>query len=190
MKLSRQTIIYLIVLIAAGSLYRLVDNRPLGFAPQIAMALFSGMAIRNKAWAFALPVFSMFISDVIYQVLYVNGMTDIKGLFYEGQVTNYILLASVTLVGFLFRKISVTRIIAGSLIGCTWFFLASNIAVWIGGSGYSRPKTFNGMILALEDGLPFYYGSLAATLVFSALFFGVYYLVTKKQIAQSKTLNA
>jgi hypothetical protein len=178
MKLSKPIIIYLFVLIAACSLYRIVDNRPFGFAPQIAMALFGGMVIKNRLWAFALPIFSMFISDVLYQVLYVYGLSETRG-FYEGQLVNYIILASVTFVGFLFRKISVITVIAGSLIGATWFYLVSNIAVWIAGAGYSRPKTFAGLIQAMEDGLPFYKGSLMATLFFSALFFGVYYLVKK-----------
>lgn len=177
MKLSKSTIIYLVVLVVAASLYRVID-RPMGFAPQIAMALFGGMVIKNRVWAFALPIISMFLSDLLYQILFINGLTDTQG-FYSGQITNYILLASVTLVGFLFKKVTVVNVIAGSLIAPTWFFLASNFVVWLGGGGYHHPKTFDGLIQTMSDGLPFYRGSLMATFFFSAIFFGVYYFVQK-----------
>lgn len=178
MKITRQTIVVFLVLIVACSLYRIFDNRPLGFAPQIAMALFGGMAVKNRVWAFALPVFSMFLSDLLYQVLYMNGLTNIRG-FYDGQLINYILLASVVLVGMLFRKISLPNIFIGALAAPTWFFLISNFVVWIGGGGYVRPKTFSGLMQSYADGLPFYGGSLAATVAFSALFFGAHYLITR-----------
>jgi hypothetical protein len=51
--------------------------------------------------------------------------------------------------------------------------------VWIGGGGYNRPKTFDGLMMVYADGLPFYQMSFLATLFFSAVFFGGYYLVTK-----------
>ncbi|WP_323825029.1 DUF6580 family putative transport protein, partial [Pseudomonas aeruginosa] len=74
-----------------------------GFAPQIAVALFAGsLCVNNKKWAFLLPLLSMLISDSLYELLYINGLTDIRG-FYKGQWINYLLILSTTCFGFFAR---------------------------------------------------------------------------------------
>src|SRR5262245_36989279 len=132
MKNNWTTIIVFALLIIACSLYRVWDNRPLGFAPQIAMALFAGSVIQNKKFAFLVPILSMLISDLLYQFLYQQGLTDIKG-FYSGQLTNYILFSLVTVIGFFINKNKLAHILVGSLAGVIFYFLASNFAQWIGG---------------------------------------------------------
>ncbi|AXY75060.1 hypothetical protein D3H65_14205 [Paraflavitalea soli] len=178
MKLNRSIVIYLVVLIAAASLYRAFDNRMWGFAPQIAMALFGGMAIRNKAWAFALPLFSLFISDVIYEVLYTKGLTPIRG-FYDGQWGNYLIMGSVTLIGFLFNKVNIKNIVLGSLIAPVYFFLVSNFMVWAGLGVSLYPRTWAGLVECFTQAVPFFKGSVLGTFFFSAIFFGVYYFVNR-----------
>ena len=75
MKLQKNVIIPLVLLIIISAIYRIIPSRPLGFAPQIAMALFGGaLFVKDKKWAFALPLLSMFISDILYQVLYANNL--------------------------------------------------------------------------------------------------------------------
>lgn len=181
MKLNRANIIYLFVLIAAASIYRAVDNRMPGFAPQIAMALFGGIAIRNnKALAFGLPLFSLFISDVLYEVLYTQGLTTIRG-FYEGQILNYLIMGSVVLIGFLFKKANVLNVIAGSLAAPVYFFIVSNFVVWLGIPYNMYPKTIAGLVDCFTQALPFFKGSLVGTAFFSAIFFGIYYFTNKSQ---------
>ncbi|MBC7850412.1 MAG: hypothetical protein H7Y31_11790, partial [Chitinophagaceae bacterium] len=77
MKLNKTTIWYLVILIVIAALYRVTPLREYGFAPHIAMALFGGAVIKDRKWAFALPLFSMFISDVLYEILYQNGLSPI-----------------------------------------------------------------------------------------------------------------
>lgn len=165
-------------MIIAASVYRVWDGRPMGFAPQIAMALFAGAMIKDLKWAFLLPLISMFISDALYQVLYINGYTEIPG-FYKGQVINYIMFGSLAIFGILIRKVNFSKVAMASIAAPTAYFLVSNLAVWIGGGGYAHPKTIGGLLLTYVDGLPFYRNSLVATLVFSAIFFGGYYLANK-----------
>ena len=89
--MNRKIFNSLILLTIICSLYRVIPDRPMGFAPQIAMALFGGsLFVNNKKWSFFLPLISMFISDCIYQIMYINNMTNISG-FYSGQLVNYIL---------------------------------------------------------------------------------------------------
>jgi hypothetical protein len=186
MKSGKSLIQTMIALIVIAALYRIIPNRPLGFAPQIAMALFGGAVIKDKKWAFALPVFSMFLSDLLYQALYSAGISDLAG-FYHGQWINYLLFIGITLFGFLLKRITVLNVLGFSLASPTLFFFASNFFVWAGGGEDIRThlplaKNGAGLIQSLNQGLPFYTGALMATVVFSTLLFGGYYLLTKKNM--------
>ena len=100
MKINKNVLVSLGLFVLVASIYRILPNRAPGFAPQIAMALFGGaFFMKNKKWAFILPLFSMFLSDALYQVLYINHLSPFEG-FYEGQWINYILIASTAVFGF------------------------------------------------------------------------------------------
>jgi hypothetical protein len=178
MKLNKSMIWTLLMLIVVAALYRVIPGRPYGFAPQIAMALFAGAVIKDRKWAFALPLFSMFLSDLLYEALYSYGYSDIPG-FYKGQLTNYLLFMGVTCLGFFMKRVNVKSVLGFSLLAPTVFFLASNFILWTRGGGYHRPKTFAGLMQCYTDALPFYQGSIAGCIVFSALLFGGYYLLNK-----------
>jgi hypothetical protein len=178
MKPNRILITAFILLVFTGALYRLVPDRPLGFAPQFAMAIFGGALIKDRKWAIALPVFSMFLSDALFELLTRAGVVSMPG-FYEGQWINYLLIAGVTFIGMAIRKVNVRQIALASVAAPVAYFLLSNGALWLGGGGYARPKTAAGLMQCYADALPFFKGSLAATLCFSALLFGAYLLVQR-----------
>jgi hypothetical protein len=73
---------------------------------------------------------------------------------------------------------------AGFIAGPTAYFLISNFAVWIGGGGYQRPRTFEGLMMCYGDGLPFYQMSILSTFVFGAILFGTYNLISKKTFSK------
>ena len=182
MKLNRSNLLILFMLILACALYRVWDSRPMGFAPQIAMALFAGSISKDKRFAFLFPILSLFISDLIYQLLYIQGLSTIKG-FYSGQWQNYLLIASITIIGFFINKNKIGQIFIGSLAGAVYFFLISNFMVWIGGgwdiNNQPYPRSFNGLMLCFSEALPFFKWSLLSTLVFNGIFFGSFYLLGK-----------
>ncbi len=187
MKLSKNLIFTLIALIVVAALYRVIPGRPFGFAPQIAMALFAGAVIKDKKSAFALPLVSMFLSDAIYQILYVSKLSIMPG-FYEGQITNYILFTLLTAVGFLIKKINLASVVLASITAPTVYFFLSNFLVWFSGTGgYQRPKTFEGLMMCMADGIPFYKNSLWGTLFFSMVLFGGYYLL-RQYLLKPKTV--
>ena len=182
MKLNKSTLVAFVLLIVIGSVFRVM-----GFAPQIAMAIFGAAVIKDRKLAFVLPLVSMFLSDVLYEILFAYGYTNYGG-FYEGQVTNYLLLAGITLIGFLARDLKWKNILLATLAAPTVFFFASNFVVWLAGAGLVRPKTFEGLMMSFADGLPFFRSSLVYTMIFSAVLFGGYFLVQrfvlhKKQLA-------
>jgi len=181
MKTSKSNLIVLFILILAAALYRAWDGRPWGFAPQIAMALFAGSVSRDKRFAFLFPVLSMLISDALYQVLYAQGLTPIKG-FYSGQWLNYLLIASITFIGFFITKSRISHILAGSLAGAVFYFIVSNFLSWMGGldiNSQPYPKTLDGFITCYTAALPFFKWSVLSTFIFNGIFFYGYYLLAK-----------
>jgi len=182
MKLNKSNLLVLFILILACALYRVWDSRPMGFAPQIAMALFAGSISKDKRFAFLFPVLSLFISDLLYQFLYSQGLSTIKG-FYSGQWQNYLLIASITIIGFFINKNKIGQIFIGSLAGAVYFFLISNFMVWIGGgwdiNNQPYPRSFSGLMLCFSEALPFFKWSVLSTLLFNGVFFGSFYLLGK-----------
>lgn len=176
MKLNKSLIVSFVLLIVVAAIYRIIPSRPFGFAPQLAMAIFGGALIRDKKWAFALPIFSMFLSDLLYHGLYKAGITTTQG-FYSGQVLNYALFALMTVIGFYIKKINVLQVGLASVAAPTVYFLLSNFSVWVFGGGWGHPKSFAGLMATYTDGLPFYPVSVYSTLFFSLLLFGGYYLL-------------
>ncbi|MEO5500378.1 MAG: DUF6580 family putative transport protein [Ginsengibacter sp.] len=187
MKISKQLIGSFLLLILVASLYRIMPGRPYGFAPQIAMAIFGGAIVKDKKLAFILPLLSMLVSDCLYQLLFINGVGNIPG-FYDGQALNYLLFAGLTVFGFFIKNFNIKKIAIASIAAPTVYFLVSNFLVWASASplaGLARPKTFNGLLMCYSDGLPFYPWSLASTVVFSAVLFGSYYFIARREAEAS-----
>ena len=180
MKLNKEIVIALIIMIVTSALYRVLPGRPFGFAPQIAIALFSGsLFVKNKHFAFLLPLVSMFLSDSLYQVLYVNHLTTIQG-FYDGQWQNYLLIAATAIFGFGLQTNNVSKFAGNFIAAPTVYFLISNFMVWASFGGYQRPLTASGLFQTMVDGLPFYGYSVAGTFVFGAVMFGGLKLIQPK----------
>lgn len=185
MKIDKSILWSFILLVVIASLYRVIPGRPFGFAPQIAMALFSGSIVKQKKYAFLLPLLSMFFSDFLYEILYNVNISPIKG-FYDGQLLNYLLFAAVTVVGFFINKQKPVSIAIGSIAGASFYFITSNLAVWIGGGlgldNLPYAKTLEGLYACFAAGVPFYKASLYATLFFSGMLFGGYFLMNKYMV--------
>ncbi len=180
MKLNKQIILALVIMVATSALYRVMPGRPLGFAPQIAIALFSGSLFASKKqYSFLLPILSMFVSDLMYQLLFNYGFTSIQG-FYEGQLENYLLIAATTVFGFSLQGANPSKYIVSFLSAPTAYFIVSNFLVWAQGGGYKHPFTATGLVQTMVDGLPFYPFSLVSTVVFGAILFGSFRVLVPK----------
>ena len=178
MKFSKYTVISMLLLVSIAAIYRAIPGRPWGFAPQFAMAIFGGAMIKDKKLAIVMPLLSLLLSDLLYELLYINGLTEIKG-FYAGMWQNYLLFGSLTIVGFFINGEKIASIAKGALAAPTIFFLVSNLSTWAGNGGFQRPKTLSGLLQAYVDGIPFYANSLVATFVFGAVLFGGHYMISK-----------
>lgn len=189
MKNTKQLAGSFILLIIIASLYRIMPGRPYGFSPMIAMAIFGGAVIKDKKFAFLLPLLAMLVSDALYQLLYVNGVSSIPG-FYQGQLINYVLFGGMTVFGFFIKNFNIKKIALASFSAPTAYFLISNFLVWASASpdaGWNRPKTFPGLMMCYADGLPFFPWSVVSTFVFSAILFGAFFLMTKSAAFKAVT---
>ncbi|MFL5788378.1 MAG: DUF6580 family putative transport protein [Flavisolibacter sp.] len=183
MKRNSSLILAIVLLIVVGSVFRVI-----GFAPQLAMAVFGAVVIKDKRLAFSIPLLSMFLSDVLFEILYRNGYVAYGG-FYEGQIINYLLIAGITLMSFWARNKNWAGILATTIIAPSIYFLFSNLFTWLGGGGYNRPKTFNGLIMCYNDAVPFFRSGLINAIIFSAILFGGYYLLLKFVVRQNQLTN-
>ncbi len=192
MKAPKNIAWYFLLLVVIAALYRIIPGRPFGFAPQWAMAVFAGAVIKDRKWAFIMPVLSMFVSDLIYQLLYMRGLSDMPG-FYGGQWQNYLLFTLLVFVGMAVKKLNIIQVGAASVAAPTLYFLLSNFLVWASNGltrGLNRPKTFDGLIACYADGLPFYRMSIIATFIFSAILFGSYFLIKNLQTGNANLRKA
>lgn len=179
MKFNKTQVLLVIGMIVIAAIYRVFD-RPMGFAPHIAIALFGGMFFKNRLVGVFAPLASLLISDALYQILYFAGKTEISG-FYSGQFINYVFIGSITFIGMMFKQKNWKNYLTAGVAGPTVYFLLSNFHVWLSGGGFVFPKTFQGLMSNYIVALPFYYNSVLATFVFGTVLLGVYYMVKQTE---------
>lgn len=185
MKLSRQTIIFFLILVIASTLVKIICAPQInlsGFTAVIAVSLFAGLTIRDKKLAFLLPLVTLFISDVLLQVLHLTNVFPYAG-FYSGQIINYVLFILLTLIGIAFRNYKTAGIITAAFVGPTLFFLLSNFIVWKTQAelmGYNI--NISGLWQSYTFGLPFYRNSLLSTAIFLPGFMVLHSIMLDRKI--------
>ncbi|MFT3827579.1 MAG: hypothetical protein QM731_26895 [Chitinophagaceae bacterium] len=179
MNTNKKLIWSMVLMVVLATIVRLIPGRPGNFAPQWAIAIFGGAVIKDKRYAFIIPVLSMLISDLIFQGLYVAGLSSVQG-FYRGQVINCLLFGTVALFGYLIKKIDVVSVGVVSLLAPTYFFIVSNFLTWAGVGEYVEySKDWKGLMECYTAAFPFYLNSLIATVLFSGMLFGAWYLINR-----------
>ena len=130
-----------------------------------ALAIFSGAQFSNRGLAFILPLAAMAISDIVIG----NGFS----------VLVYIGFTAMVACGFLVRsKVTVTNVILASFISASVFFLITNFAFFYPATIY--PHNFSGILTSYAAGLPFFRNMLIGNMVFSAVLFSSFYLLSKR----------
>ncbi len=161
MQPRRMTIIGIILL---AVLSRFIPHPP-NFTPIIAIGLFGGAYFRNRILAFAIPMIAMFISD------YFLG-------FHTSMIFVYLSLTMIVGVGlFLQNKFKIATIIGSSIGSAILFYLVTNFGVWVAGAWY--PKTIEGLIACYVAGIPFLKNTVASSLCYTGLAFGVFELLQR-----------
>ncbi|MEO6490703.1 MAG: DUF6580 family putative transport protein [Ferruginibacter sp.] len=169
----------LVILAAVSRVLMYPDN----FSPIIGMAVFSGAVIKSRKMAFLLPILSMFLSDVMFEVFHIA-----VGFWGWGQLVGYGILALITILAFTLKKINVVNVIGFSIASSIIFFLLSNLSFFIldNPTYHTYPQNANGFLQCYIQALPFFRTSLIADLVYSGVLFGTYYLVSNYVIRSLK----
>lgn len=148
-------------LIFVGLMSRFLPHPP-NAVPMAAIALYAGARLPRR-WAVLVALAVLVLSDVVIDLSFGYA-------FHPGsRLTTYATFAGLAALGSLVRKDAgpLTRV-GMSVLGSTAFFLVSNLAVWVEGSGMSMPWTAQGLLACYVVALPFYGNSLMADLIGTA----------------------
>ncbi len=169
----------LLVVLAAISRVALYPNN---FSPMVGMALFAGAIFTDKRLAFALPLFAMLLSDIMFEVF---NIAD--GFWGWGQLAGYGIFALITIFAFTLKKVNVVNVIGYSIASSVIFFLLSNLSFFLIDNPvyHTYTQDFNGFINCYVGALPFFRTSLIADLVYSGILFGTYYAIQNFAIKKS-----
>ena len=160
-------------LIVLAAMSRLLPHPP-NFSPVEAVALFGGAYFASRAWAFAVPLAAMLLSDLALAAT-LGG--DYAGYFGStGMALVYACIVAITAIGLNLRgRVSGGRVLGYSLVGSVLFFVVTNFGVFA--SSAAIPKTAAGLMATYAAGIPFFQWTVLGTLFYSALLFGGFALL-------------
>ena len=161
------TYLFCVFLVLVGILFRLVPHAP-NFTPMLTIALMSGLYVKNK-WSILLPILIMLISDLFI------GSHIIAPWVYGS-------VLGVFLIGRLIKN-TAFNVLLYSVVSSFLFFLLTNFGVWVSG-GYSY--SFEGLVLCYTMAIPFFKNTLISTVLFSSLFYSLYYFMNTSSLKYQK----
>ncbi len=167
-------IVFMIILAAASRFLPHWHN----FTAVGAMGLFGAAYFNKKYWSFLVPLIALWFSDLI-----LNNV--VYGAFFEGfvwfapfSIYVYTGFIGVVLVGLLsLKKIRPKNILIASLLASIVFFLVSNFGSFLTNPMYT--KDLPGLLTAYAAGIPFFWNTLLANIVYTFLLIGVFEWVTQ-----------
>lgn len=163
-------VITLIVLFAALS--RLIPH-PSNFAPIGAVALFGAAYYSKRYLAFAIPIFSMWVSDLIINNVVYSAYFDHFVWFYRGSVFTYGAFVLIVIMGmFSLKTIQVSNLAYSALAASVIFFIISNFGVWLSSGMY--PHTFGGLTACYAAGIPFFHNAILGDVIYTGAMFGAF----------------
>ena len=180
---NKTSILIAVLLVVAAAISRVILY-PHNFSPMVGMALFAGAIFTDKRMAFALPIFAMLLSDIMFEVFNIA-----PGFWGWGQLVGYGIFALITFLAFTLKKVNVLNVIGYSIASSVIFFVLSNLSFFLIDNPiyHTYTQNFNGFVNCYVFALPFFKNSLIADLVYSGVLFGSYYAIqnfaVKKSIA-------
>lgn len=142
-------------------------------------ALFAGVVLKHKRYAYIVPLAALFLSDLFFELF-----TSIQG-FYGGEMLFvYIAFVLTTYIGTRIRKANAGNILLAAIGSGLMFFLMSNFGTWLFRDMY--PHTLSGLLACYYSAIPFYkaemFGSfflntIMGNVFYTGLLFGAYALL-------------
>ena len=181
-KQNNKLIVSAAMLILFAAFTRLFPHYP-NFTAVGAIAIFGGTVIKDKKLAFLLPLGALFLSDICLQLF-----TSTKGFYGVSQFFVYAAFLIITALAFFIRKKSAANVLLAAVWSGAIFFIFSNLGVWLSSDYF--PKTLSGLAACYWASVPFYknelfgnfiLNSIMGNLFFSAILFGAYYVIERRE---------
>lgn len=142
-----------------------------------AVALFGGAYFKNDLKAFAFPLLSLFLSDIILSTTIFSKYSN--GFLYEGWYWVYIAFALMVLVGkVLLKKPNLLNFLASAFLITLIHWIVTDLGVWYHNPTF--PQTLVGFGYALGLAVPFELRFLAGTVLYGGIIFGAFELLKSK----------
>lgn len=172
----------LLALIGFAVGYRLIVHfvpglLPWNFTPVEAMALFGGAYFADRRLAILTPLAAMAVADVVIALslpaAQVRDWAAMAPIIYG-------CIALTAFAGFALRgRARPLNVVIAASASATGFFLVTNFFVWLSSGMYAA--SLSGLAACYVAALPFYqYGSLPGTLLWSAMLFGGFALLSRR----------
>ena len=147
------------------------------FTPIGAMGLFGGAYFNSKWKAYAFPLLTLLISDLIINIFVFDGK---YGVMYSKWYIIYGIFALIVFFGkILIKKVTIKNIVLASVIAALSHWLIADFTVWMGGGTDLRTmlpltKNWAGLIQCYAQGFPFMKNFMMGNLVYSGILFGAF----------------
>lgn len=159
-------------------LLRVVEH-PFNATPLVAVMLFSAAIFKEWSWKIGVPLVALVGSDALIELK--NGYG-----FHSSTLMVYATFALIFVLGyFVLRRINPIRIFTSSILASLVFFLVTNFALFYPQAAVPNPSlgqyphNWTGIVASYQAGLPFYKNMVVGDLVFLAILFGAYYLISQ-----------
>ncbi len=169
---KQNTLKFVLVLIFIAALSRIIPH-PHNFTPVGGIAVFGSYFLGRKIWAFLVPLFSLWLSDlfinnIIYPIQYpqyYEGFALFGSFWVYGSFLLMIPIAWGLLSTFTLPRLAITGFSTASL-----FFLVTNFGSWLNNPIY--PQNFSGLLTSYVAGLPFFQNTLLGDICYLVILFG------------------
>ena len=177
----RNAVVLLIIIVIAA--IRVMNNFSTemtvlaNYSPLAAMALFGSAYFKGNVKPLLFPLMAIFVSDVILFATvykdYGNGFLYSEWYWVYGA---FLLMAISSKL--IIRKVTISNVAIAILTAVFIHWIVTDFGVWIGSSTY--PQTWAGFMSCLAAAIPFELRLLTATVIYSAIMFGVFELMQRK----------
>ncbi|WP_295123736.1 DUF6580 family putative transport protein [uncultured Chitinophaga sp.] len=168
-------------LIFISALGRLLTNQMAiyNFTAIGASALFAGIVIKDKRLAYIVPLASLLLSDLFFELF-----TNIQGFYGISMAVNYGAFILITWLGTQIKKPNAVTIFLAAIGTGLLYFAISNFGTWAFQDLY--PKSFAGLVQCYAAAIPFYrndvFGNfflngIMSNVFYSAFLFAAYHLL-------------
>lgn len=157
----------IIAAVTLGMLTRLF-GLPSNVSPMLAVLLLGVAYIERKSIALLLPIGLYFLVDLyLNNVVYAEYFEGFKVIGDLGVYASLFLILPICAL--ILKKVSIPRVLMGSLGAAVIFFLVSNAYSMATLPQYT--KNFAGLMESYTAAIPFFRSTLVSTMVYSAVFF-------------------